>query len=387
MSRSTPNVFPEASVVPIKGDTSPVLGKRELNRALLARQLLLRRSSLSALEAIGHLAGMQAQVPNPPYFGLWTRLKDFRQEDLSQLYMEHKVVRIALMRSTIHLVTSDDCLFLRPLIQPVLERGFKGPYGRKLAGADIDAVADAGRALVEERPRTFHELGKLLHEAWPESGADALSAAVRTYVPLVQVPPRGLWGESGAAAHTSAEAWLGRPLTSDASAEELVCRYLAAFGPATVKDIQVWSGLTKLRETVDRLRPRLLTFRDERGNELFDLPDAPRPDPNTPAPPRFLGEFDNMLLSYDDRSRIIADEYRPLVFTENGIIRAAILVDGFVRGIWKIERSKSEAVLVIESFAPLTALQTAELAEEGAKLLDFAAPDAGSRDVRFVSRT
>jgi hypothetical protein len=362
-----------------------VLGLRALNRALLARQLLLRREPLSATEVMERLVGLQAQAPNPPYFGLWSRLDGFQPGALSRLLEDRQVVRIALMRSTIHLVTARDCLTLRPLLQPVLERALKGTHGRHLMGLDLQQVADAGRVLVEERPRTFAELGALLREQWPDRDADALSSTVRTLVPLVQVPPRGLWGASGPAAHTSAESWLRRPLDPHSALDALVLRYLSAFGPATIKDIQTWSGLTRLREVTERLRPRLRTFRDEQGQELFDLPDAPRPDPDTPAPPRLLAEFDNVLLSHANRDRIITSAQRKRVFTVNGLIPGTVLVEGFVRGIWAITQDKATATLRIEPFGPLPKKDRAALAEEGDRLLTFAAPDAQVREVQFTT--
>ncbi|MCY9695849.1 winged helix DNA-binding domain-containing protein [Paenibacillus alginolyticus] len=269
------------------GCTSPILSQRALNRALLARQLLLERSNKHVLQAARHLVGLQAQAPNPPYVALWTRLQNFRHEELSRLIMDRSIVRIALMRSTIHLVTAEDCLTLRPVLQSVQDRALKGTFGKKLAELDLDALAAAGRALLETQPLTFSELGKRLQAQWPQSDATALSQAVRCSLPLVQVPPRGIWGASGQAAHTTAEAWLGRPLAPGQDPEAMLLRYLAAFGPASVKDMQVWSGLTRLREVVERLRPSLLSFRDEQGNELFDLPDAPRPDPATPGSATF----------------------------------------------------------------------------------------------------
>lgn len=365
------------------GAPGAVLSQRALNRALLARQLLLRRWQMPAIEAIEHLIGLQSQAPNPPYIGLWTRLAGFRHEDLSRLITERRAVRIALMRSTIHLVSADDCLALRPLMRPILDRGLQAAYGPRLTGVDLAALAVSGRALVEEEPRTFNALGALLGRDWPDHDPAALAQAVRTLVPLVQVPPRGLWGASGQAAHSSAEAWLARPLIPDFTADDLILRYLAAFGPATVQDVQTWSGLTGLRATAEHLRPRLVSFRDDRGRELFDLPDAPRPAPNTPAPVRFLPEFDNLLLSHADRTRIIADEDRTLVFTINGIIRATILVDGFVRGTWKVERQRDTATLLIQPFRPLTTVDQAALAEEGARLLTFVAGDAQEHDIRF----
>ncbi|KRE59564.1 winged helix DNA-binding domain-containing protein [Paenibacillus sp. Soil750] len=366
-------------------ETASVLGRRALNRALLERQLLLRRVKLPAFEAIEHLVGLQAQAPNPPYYALWARLEEFRQEELSQLIEERKAVRIAMMRSTIHLVSARDCLELRPLVQGVHDRAFTGTYGKSLAGLDAQALAAAGRALVEAKPMTFSEIGKRLREEWPDRDPDALAAAIRTLVPLVQVPPRGLWGLSGQALHTSAELWLGSSLSSVPKLEIMIQRYLSAFGPASVKDMQAWSGLTRLREVLEKLRPDLICFRDEQGNELFDLPDAPRPDPAIAAPPRFLGEFDNILLSHADRSRIIDDTYRNRVFTKNGIIRSVILVDGFVRGIWNIKRESGTATLTIEPFRSLSSQEQDELVVEGAKLLKFAAVDDLTHDIQFLT--
>jgi hypothetical protein len=263
---------------------SDVLGRRALNRATLDRQLLLGRSPLRPLGAIEHLIGLQAQVPKSPYLALWTRLDGFRLEDLTALIHARRVVRIALMRSTIHMVTARDCLGLRPLMQPVVERGvWTGTFGRRLAGINRETLAITARALVEEQPRTFNDLGKLLRARWPGRDALALAMAARALVPLVQIPPRGLWGLGGLAAHTSVETWLGKRRGAKLPLDRMVLRYLAAFGPAGVRDMQAWSGLTRLREVAERLRRKLRTFRDERGQELFDLPDAPRPGADVPA--------------------------------------------------------------------------------------------------------
>ncbi|GIO57371.1 winged helix DNA-binding domain-containing protein [Paenibacillus cineris] len=362
-----------------------VLSRRALNRALLERQLLLRRAEMPVLDALRHLAGMQAQAPTPPYYGLFARLASFRPQELSRLIETRQAVRIAIMRSTIHLVTAEDALALRPVLQPALDRGLKGGYGKELAGLDTGAVAAAGRALVEEAPLAYGELGARLQERWPDRSPAALANTVRTLVPLVQVPPRGLWGASGQALHTTAEAWLGSPPAEASSSglEELVLRYLAAFGPASVKDIQVWSGLTRLSDVIRRLGPSLRTFLDEKGVLLYDLADAPLPAEDTPAPPRLLGEFDNMLLSFADRSRIMDERYRRRIFTVNGIIRAAVLVDGFVCGMWSLERNKQSAELVIKLFEPISDADQEALADEGRRLLDFAAADCPNREVRF----
>jgi Winged helix DNA-binding domain len=365
-----------------------VLTLRELNRATLERQMLVRRQKLPAAEAIEHLVGLQAQAPNPPYVGLWTRLEGFHPDELARLITDRRAVRIALMRNTIHLVTARDCLKLRPLVQPVFDRALYANRTHRagIDGMDVEAVVAAGRALLEERPRTAKELGELLQERWPNRDPSSLARAIRHLVPLVQVPPRGIWGKSGQATHTTAAAWLGRPLDPDPSLDELVVRYLAAFGPATVRDVQTWSGLARLGEVTDRLRPHLRTFRDERGKELFDLPDAPRPDPDTPVPPRFLPEFDNLILSHADRTRIIANDFRKEIASKNGMVPATVLVDGFVRGTWKTERTRGKVTLVIEPFEPLSKEDCDALAEEGEQLVRFVAEPEGAETfkVRFA---
>ncbi len=362
-----------------------VLSTRELNRTLLERQLLLRRSRLSAFDAIERLVGMQAQVPTAPYVGLWTRLEGFVADELSGLISERRAVRGSLMRATIHLVTDRDCLRLRPMMQPVLARSFSGsPFRRELEGVGLDALLAAGRALLEDRPRTRAELSELLKEKWPEREPYSLAYAVTFLVALVQVPPRGVWGESAQATWTTAESWLGCPLNPDPSPEEMVVRYLEAFGPATVADARTWSGLGGLREVFARLRPRLVTFRDERGRELFEVPGAPLPDPETPAPPRFLPAFDNALLSHADRSRIIADEHRAALFKDPYM--RGVLLDGFVCGTWKLERTREKATLVIELFEPLMDEDRDALAEEGSRLLTFAASNSKTHAIEFTVR-
>lgn len=360
-----------------------VLDRRALNRALLERQLLLSRSRMSASAALEHLVGMQAQAPAPPYTGLWTRLDAFRPEDLSELIRNRQAVRLVMMRGTIHLVTADDCLRLRPVLQAALERSLTSTFGKKLAGLDVTEVAAAGRRLVEKEPLALGGLGTRLAERWPDQDEFAMANAVRALVPLVQVPPRGLWGESGQAVHTSAEAWLGRATATGTDPDELVLRYLAAFGPATVKDVQTWSGMTRLAACFKRLRPQLRVYRDAFGNELYDVPDGPLPDPDTPAPVRYLPDFDNILLSHADRSRILTKEQQQRVFTRNGLIRATILVDGFVHGTWRVDRQRDSATLVVEPFAPLDRATRSALEAEGEALLAFTAADADTRDVRI----
>jgi Winged helix DNA-binding domain len=375
--------------------SSEVLSRLALNRALLDRQMLLRtsprkpgaRPAERVIEMVEQLAGLQAQAPFPPYYGLWSRLEGFRPDDLAALILSRDIVRIALMRGTIHLVSARDCLTFRPLIQPVLDRALGTVFGRQLTGIDTLALAAAGRALVEEQPRTFSELGALLSQRWPDHPPAALAQGVRALVPLVQVPPRAIWGAAGQARHTSAEAWLGSPVNPDASLESLVTRYLGAFGPASVKDVQAWSGLTRLQEIADRLRPRLRTFRDEHGTELFDLPDAPRPDPATPAPVRLVAEFDNLILSHADRTRIISERHRERIFTRNGIFPGIVLVGGFAAGMWRITRSRGAATLIVEPFEALRKRDSDAITRIGLRMLEFAAQDAPARDIRFGALT
>ncbi len=370
--------------------TAEVLGRRALNRALLARQGLLRRASVTGPDraavvtgTIEHLVGMQAQAPFPPYFGLLSRLDGFRPGDLAGLLLGRDVVRIALMRGTIHLVSARDCLTLRPLVQPVLDRALATTFGRRLAGADLTQVATAGRALVEETPRTFAELGGLLAGRWPDSDPAALAQAVRALVPLVQVPPRAVWGRAGLARHASAESWLGRPLDGQLPAEEMVRRYLAAFGPASARDAQAWSGLTRLREVLDRMRPGLRVFRNEAVGELFDLPDAPRPAPDEPAPPRLVAEYDNLILSHADRARIMSDADRRRLFRLLNVFPGSVLVDGFVAGMWRLDRSRGAAALTVELFGTVSARDRDAISAEAGRVLAFAAPGSG-HDVRFA---
>jgi hypothetical protein len=357
-----------------------VLGRRALNRALLARQMLLERQAVSVPAALERLVGMQSQAPKAPYLGLWTRLADFEPAALERLMLRRRAVRLGLMRRTLHVVTARDCLFLWPLVQPVVAASVNGSWGRHLGGVDRDAVAAAGRALVEQAPRTHAELSRALAERFAVAEAGALGHAVGAQVPLVQVPPRGLWSSSGQATLTSAQAWLGREPDADPSHEELVLRYLRGFGPAGVADVQKWCGVTRLGAVVERLRPRLRSFRDESGRELFDLPRSPRPDPETPAPVRFLPEYDNLLLSHADRTRVMAPEHRWGVFTVNGRVLGTVLVDGFVAGTWAID----DGGLAIRPFSRIARADREALAAEGERLLGFAAP-GGGRDVRFAA--
>jgi hypothetical protein len=360
--------------------TPPVLTRRQLNRAILERQMLLRRERASPIGVIERLVGMQAQVPTDPYTALWSRIEAFDPTELSSDIAERRAVRVVmLLRTTIHLVSARDCLQIRPLLQPVAERQWRySPFAKALAGIDVDEVVAAGLELLAERPQSGSALGKRLAERWPDRDPSSLGYAVRWLSPLVQVPPRGLWGRGGQPVLETVERWLGAPLAAEPSIDELVLRYLAAFGPATARDVGVWSWLTGIREVIERLRPRLRTFRDEAGRELFDAPDAPLPEADTPAPVRFLPEFDNILLSHDDRSRMGDPAFKGRPWWHG-----SVLVDGFLGGTWQPERRGDGITIRIGFYRPMADAERAEVETEATRLAAFLAPD-GERDVSMV---
>ena len=344
-----------------------VLSQRALNRATLARQYLLERASVRAVDAIERLAGMQSQAPLAPYVGLWTRLRDFAPGELATLTQERRVVRLQLMRNTVHLVSARDALDWAALFAPLPAAEFNANFRAGTAGADLAAVLDEARRLLAERPRTRAELGRLLAERWPQAERRALGYAVTLHLVLCQVPPRGVWGKGGAAIWAPLADWLGAPLDS-VPVDALVLRYLGAFGPASVADVQAWSGLTRLREVVERLPLRVL--RGEAGQTLYDLPGAPRPAEDAPAPPRFLPEYDNLLLSHSDRSRVIPHQ-RPVPLPPgNGATGGTFLIDGLWQGSWQLRDQK----LRIRPFVELRPADRDTLLAEAAGLCAFIAP-------------
>lgn len=367
----------------MKNEGTISLDRRRLNRATLERQQLLRRSGIPAVDAVSHLAGMQAQIPNAPYVGLWSRLQGFKQDDLVQPLLQKQVVRIAMMRSTIHLVTAEDAAALRPLVQPALDRDLfrNSTYGPGVADLPVAEATAFGRKLLAGKALTAQELGALLHERWPDRPAESLAYAMRNLLPLVQLPPRGIWGVGGLTRYAVADDWLGRRVSAALTLEDMVKRYLAAFGPATVQDMQTWSGLTRLGEVFERLEPQLRTYRDEAGRTLYDLEDAALPPADVPAPPRFLPEYDNLLFGFADRTRIVREDHRNRLYRRN-VVLMPVLLDGFVCGTWKIVRKRGTATLVIVTFDQPPAADRKALAAEGEALLRFAAADAG-HDIRF----
>lgn len=355
---------------------------RQLNRATLARQLLLERTDIPVVGAVERLGGLQAQEARPPFVGLWNRVAGFRVEDLHSLLHKRTLVRATFLRGTLHLVSARDYIAFRTVIQPVLDDALR-VLGPRAKGLDVERLLPVAAELFRARPRDFTQLRGLLVREFPEVDERALGYAVRTKLPLVMVPTADRWAFPSVADFTLARDWLGEPLSDDDSPDELVRRHLTAFGPATAADVQTWSGLKNLKPVLARLRPELVTLRDEQGRELFDLPDAPRPAADVPAPPRFLPEFDNLVLSHADRTRVVSDEDRGHVVTKNLRVRPTVLYDGFVSGTWDLARKKTSVTLRVTPFRRLPADAVAELTEEGERLLAFLEPDAPNPSVSF----
>jgi uncharacterized protein YcaQ len=352
----------------------PKLSLRAQNRATLHRQWLIERQDATALEAIEHLVAMQAQSPLAPYVGLWSRLKNFEPAELVKLLEDRQAVRGSMMRATIHLMSSRDFLAFRPLIQPRLEREvFQNmTYGRhRLEGLDIDAVLKAGIERMTAGPATAVHLREHLAPLWPDREPAALAHAVRCLLPTIQTPPRGIWGKGGNPYMSTADLWLGSPVDPNPSIDDLVLRYLAAYGPASVADAQSWSGLTRLTEVFDRLDLR--TYTDaESGRTLYDLPDAVLPDEDLDVPTRFLPEYDNLLLSHANRTRWLATpNLLQQVFTQG-----ALLHNGQVTASWKLTKTPKQATLEITPLAKLPRRVWQAIEPEAETLLTFTAPDA-----------
>jgi hypothetical protein len=347
--------------------------------------MLLARARVPAADAVSRLAGLQAQLARPPFVGLWSRVEGFRREDLIAAVERRDVVRATLMRGTIHLVTRADYVAFRPAVQPALTAGMVSILKDRLRGLDVKGLVAAARDVFGEAPCTFAALRDRLAERFPGLDERAMGYAVRMQLPLVQVPEAGTaWAYPGTADFTLADAWLGEPIASAGPADTLVLSYIAAFGPATLKDLQTWSCVPGLEPVVDRLRRKLRTFRDEKGRELLDLPKAPRPGEDEPAPVRFLPEYDNLLLAHADRTRIVADAHRKAMSTKNLVQPATLLVDGLVAGTWTVTASRRAAALTVVPFAKIPKPARREIEGEGERLLGFVEPAATTRTIEIA---
>ncbi len=335
---------------------------RELNRATLARQLLLQRKRLSPSAVIEHLVGMQAQSPQAPYVGIWTRTTGFRRAALERQLQSAAVVRATLIRQTLHLVTRRDYAMIRAALSetnhyhkmPIAER--LAPAVRKLAATGSVTTAEAMAYLERE-----HGLrGVQARRAWR-------GARVRAHV--VHHPQESLW-------HASAESRFvaidePEPQDPTEARAEMLRRYLAAFGPASRRDVAAWAMMLapEVGRAFARLEPQLVRFRDEHGRELLDVRRAPLPDPDTPAPVPFLPKWDNVLLAFVDQTRLLPELYRRTVIGMNGDVAQTFLVDGFVAGLWRAD----DGHVVTEPFATLPRAVRRELREEAERLEAFLA--------------
>jgi len=353
-----------------------------LNRATLARQLLLGRERLDAAAAIERIGGLQAQEARPAFQALWTRLEGFERSALHAALHDRSVVRGTTMRATLHMMSAGDFTALRPVLQPVLDGALASVLKQRGAQVDTAKVAGAAEELLGREPLTFNALRDRLAERFPGTDVRALGYAVRMQVPLLMLPTDDPWSFPSDARFTLAEEWLGGKLPAP-DLEALVRRHLAAFGPATVADVQNWSGLKGLQDTVAGMADQLLAFKAGRRT-LYDLPGAPRPDAGTEAPPRLLPEFDSLLLAHQDRTRVISDEHRKALVTKNLRIAATFLVDGVVAGSWDVERKGGAATLTLRPFGRLRRADKDALAAEAEALLRFTG-DGGPK-VAFAQR-
>jgi hypothetical protein len=344
--------------------------------------MLLEREHIPPVRAIERLVGMQAQQSRPPFVGLWSRLDGFKRESLLKLFQTRKVVRATMMRGTLHIVSAGDYVAFRSAIQPALTAGMKSIMRAKGASMDEQLVAASAEQCFKERAQTFEELRTALSEKFPDVDERAMGYVARTCVPLVMVPDESEYGFAGST-FASAESWLRKAIPPKDRVSDLILRYLAAFGPASVRDAQSWSAIPKLEGVFDDLRPKLQVFRDERKRELFDLPGAPLPGEDVAVPVRFIPAFDNLILSHADRTRIIADEHRSRVSTKNLQILPTFLVDGFVAGTWDVTRSKRSATLMMSPFQPVSRAVKQEITQEAEQLIRFLSPDASQFEVSF----
>lgn len=346
---------------------------RRLNRTLLRRQLLDRRADLSPGAAVGRLLAVQAQEPNWVHAALWSRLAGFERADLEAAVAGRTLVRGPLLRGTQHLVATADYPWLRPTIAPVLDRLVRSPYyARETAGLDPDEIVAAAGEVLDADPVRRRDLAAALTSRWPGRRGAVLAAAVEALTPVVHDPATsafGSWWSRRNIAVVDAAAWLGRPMT-EPDVQELVRRYLAAFGPAGVMDVQAFTGLTRLRPVVAGMADELRVLRGPDGAELYDLPGAGLADEDEPVPVRYLAAFDNAVLGHRDRTRILPEAHRTTVMPGYSMVHATVLVDGFVAATWTIE----DGTIAVH---PLEALPDVdEVLAEGARLAAFLDLDA-----------
>ncbi len=352
---------------------------RQLNRSLLARQMLLDRQNMPPVAATEHLIALQSQIPNPPYIGLWTRLRRFERGQLTALLESREIVRAPWIRSTLHLVSAADHQRFQSVIQPALLRGLRSFFGARGADLDIERLLSIAKPFLESNQPSIGALRERLQEHEPKLNKEAMAYAVRSYLPLVQIPPSGTWGAGTRATYTTADSWLGRANPSDLPS--LFRRYLAAYGPADVMDFQTWTGMTRLKSQLASTLGDLMVYQSENGRDMYDLPELTIAAPDSIAPLRFIPEYDNMLIAHRDRSRILPDEHRKKVFLSAGRVIGTVLIDGFVGATWNVKKDKSSVTLNVKLFEAQPNDCLREIQEEGDRLLRFFDDKASSHAV------
>jgi hypothetical protein len=359
------------------------LTHRDLNRATLARQMLLERSDTDIVEAVRFLGGLQAQQSNDPYIALWSRLKGFRHEDLTQLITDRVLNRATSMRGTLHLHTTDDLIGIRSLVSTFLQGMWRSNFQKRFGGHDPKKVIAAGRKLLDKGPMSAGDLNKALIAKFPGGEAIALSVLLQVHDILVQIPPTRIWRNNSAPILTRIQNWVPVPHDRPMRLRDLTRRYIRAFGPVTAADMATWSRLTKIGAEFEAIKDELVTFEDVDGRTLFDFPDAPRPDGDTPAPVRFLPLYDNVYLGYDNRRRMLNKETVQLMSMFE-VFKPSVLVDGTISAGWSASAKKSAAMLQIEPYRRLLKREVRELEVEGSAFLRFMHEDATSYDVQFL---
>ena len=336
---------------------------RQLNRTLLHRQGLLERSPRSVPEMVRHLVGLQAQDSLPPYLSLAARLTTFDPYDVSRGLADRSLVRLLTLRGTIHLLTAEDALALQPWTQPVHDKeGAHSVNVRPAAHLDRAEFRAVVAQVLAEGPLTVPQLGGALAVRFPGVAPAALGALARVATPLLQVPPRGAWKESGLVVYQLADRWLGAALR-EPDAAAIVRRYLRAFGPARAADVTAWSGVTRLGPVLAAMDDLVVRV-DADGRRLYDVPGAELVDPDTPAPVRLLGGYDNVWLAHAGRDRVTTPAQRKRWMGVNGGVGSTLFVDGMLEGLWRA----TDGRVVVEPFRRLTRSEQAELDEEIARV-------------------
>jgi hypothetical protein len=349
-----------------------LLSLRDLNRAVLARQFLLERHALSAPAALGRLLAVQAQLARAPFVGLWARTRDFSSTELRDAIRRREVVRATMVRGTLHLMLAEDLLAFRAALRTETELTLPG--GRRLTLDELEPSLSIAREHFRT-PASFEALRERIELA----GLDEVrmrAYAARLLLPLVQTNSEAPYGFDAGGEFVLADAWLDASVAEQPDMPGLVRRYLAAWGPATPGDFAAWSGMKAVARWFDALGDDVVTFRDERKRTLYDLRDAPRPGGETPAPARLLPEFDGVMLGWQDRTRMISTDDARLIANRNLQIPAVMLVDGFVRGTWKLERTRKAATLTVRAFRRLATREAEAVEHEALGLIRMFEGDA-----------